>query len=143
MSDKKQSLTANCTNAIPCLRYGDAPAAIDWLVRVFGADAREVHPGPNGSIMHAELWFGSGCIMCGSLKNDGMPPTQPGQGAVYVATPNAATVDALHASAVAAGARIVTSLRDTDYGSHDFGCLDPEGNFWGFGTYAPRGERGM
>ncbi len=46
-------------------------------------------------------------------------------------------VDALHARAVAAGARIVVSLRDTDYGSHDFGCADPEGNFWGFGTYAP------
>ena len=31
----------------------------------------------------------------------------------------------------------VIPLRDTDYGSHDFGALDPEGNFWEFGTYAP------
>jgi uncharacterized glyoxalase superfamily protein PhnB len=81
--------------------------------------------------------FGKGCVMAGTLKNDGAPPTAPGQGSSYIVADSAATVDALHTRALAAGARIVVSLRDTDYGSHDFGCLDPEGNGWGFGTYAP------
>lgn len=128
---------ANSTHAIACLRYTDPPAAIDWLVATLGADAREVSKGPDGAIVHAELWFGKGCVMLGAMKGDGMPPTMPGQGCVYVVADSAASVDALHTRAVAAGARIVISLRDTDYGSHDFGCLDPEGNFFGFGTYAP------
>ena len=128
---------AKSTHAIPSLRYTDARAGIDWLVATLGADARGVYPAPDGSIAHAELWFGKGCVMLGSLKPDGTPPTMPGQGCVYIVADSAASVDALHERAVAAGARIVVSLRDTDYGSHDFGCADPEGNFWGFGTYAP------
>jgi uncharacterized glyoxalase superfamily protein PhnB len=53
---------------------------------------------------------------------------------------DAATVEARYARVLRfleAGARIPIPLRDTDYGSHEFGCLDPEGNYWGFGTYAP------
>jgi uncharacterized glyoxalase superfamily protein PhnB len=130
------------TQAIPCLSYDDARKAITWLVDVLGADAKEVHGGPDDSVAHAELWFGEACIMLGSMKSGemaskGFPPTATGQSVVYVVVPKAEDVDALHARAVVGGAKIVISLRDTDYGSHDFGCLDPEGNFWGFGTYAP------
>jgi uncharacterized glyoxalase superfamily protein PhnB len=96
-----------------------------------------VYPGPDDTVAHAELWFGSACVMLGSFRENGMPPGV-GQGCVYIVVDGAAAVDALHARAVAAGARIAISLRDTDYGSHDFACLDPEGNFWGFGTYAPQ-----
>lgn len=128
--------TASCTHAIPCLTYRDANAAIAWLVRVLGADARHVYPAPDGTVAHAELWFGGGCVMLGSAKSEGFARSA-GEGSVYVVVGDAQQVDALHDSAVAAGATIAISLRDTDYGSHDFACLDPEGNFWGFGTYAP------
>ncbi|GCC47386.1 hypothetical protein chiPu_0031451, partial [Chiloscyllium punctatum] len=33
---------------------------------------------------------------------------------------------------------IEMELRDTDYGSRDFACRDPEGNLWSFGTYWPK-----
>ena len=112
-------------------------AGLSRRLATLGADARAVYEAPDGSIAHAELWFGKGCVMLGALKTDGTPPTMPGQGCVYIVADSAASVDTLHACAVAAGARIVVSLRDTDYGSHDFGCADPEGNYWGFGTYAP------
>jgi uncharacterized glyoxalase superfamily protein PhnB len=29
-------------------------------------------------------------------------------------------------------------LHNTDYGSRDFACRDPEGNLWSFGTYWPK-----
>jgi uncharacterized glyoxalase superfamily protein PhnB len=45
---------------------------------------------------------------------------------------------ALHARAAAAGAQVVRPLNETDYGSHEFMVVDPEGNRWSFGTY--RGE---
>ena len=56
-----------------------------------------------------------------------------GQSWIYIAVENP---DALHDRAVAAGAEIVMELTDTDYGSRDFSCRDPEGNLWSFGTYA-------
>ena len=32
------------------------------------------------------------------------------------------------------------ALHDTDYGSRDFACRDPEGNLWSFGTYRPKAD---
>ena len=124
------------THAIPCLTYDDAPGAIRWLVEVLGAEARHVYPGSGDTVAHAELWFGAACVMLGSRKDSGLPDGT-GRGTVYlvVATPEA--VDALHARAAASGTRIVNALRDTDYGSREFACRDPEGNAWSIGTYAP------
>jgi hypothetical protein len=42
------------------------------------------------------------------------------------------------ARAEAAGAKILMGLTDTDYGSRDFICRDPEGYVWCFGTYWPK-----
>jgi len=46
-------------------------------------------------------------------------------------------IDALYARVQQAGAPIVMALHDTDYGSRDFTCRDPEGFLWSFGTYQP------
>ncbi len=51
---------------IPCLRYSDAPAAIEWLCRAFGFEKHLVVPGDRGTIAHAQLSFGNGMIMLGS-----------------------------------------------------------------------------
>lgn len=128
---------ARYTHAIPCISYADAHAGIRWLVDTFGADARHVYDGPDNTVAHAELWFGDACVMMGSLKNNDMPPHSAGQGCIYIVVASADEVNALYARVVAAGARISITLRDTDYGSRDFACLDPEGNFWSFGTYVP------
>lgn len=128
------------THAVPCLTYADAPAAIAWLVDVLGAEARHVYPGPEGTVAHAELWFGEACVMLGSRKEDNGLPQGMGQSTVYLVAEDAQAVEALHARAAASGARVVISLRDTDYGSREFGCLDPEGNAWSVGTYVPAGS---
>lgn len=52
---------------IPCLRYRDAPAAIEWLCRVLGFEKQLVVPNPDGTIAHAQLSFGNGMIMLGSV----------------------------------------------------------------------------
>ena len=39
--------------AIPCLRYRDTPAAIDWLCEVFGFACQLAVPGTGGAIVHA------------------------------------------------------------------------------------------
>ena len=57
-------------NIFPCLRYEDAPAAIEWLVRAFGFEKHLVVPNPDGTIAHAELKLGPGVVMLGSARED-------------------------------------------------------------------------
>jgi uncharacterized glyoxalase superfamily protein PhnB len=126
----------------PGLRYRNAPAAIDWLEKVFGFKRHAVHEGENGIILHAELTLGNGMILLGSGKDD-----EQGRGfkspvelggvetcSLYIVVPDA---DAAHARAVAAGANVTTPLHDTPYGSRDFTVKDPEGHSWYLGTYDP------
>lgn len=53
---------------IPCLRYRDAVAAIDWLCNAFGFEKHLVVRGEDGVIEHAQLSFGNGMIMIGSTR---------------------------------------------------------------------------
>ncbi|WP_439598914.1 VOC family protein [Falsiroseomonas sp.] len=123
----------------PCLRYQDAPAALDWLERAFGFRRGLVVPDGTGGIAHAELhWGEAGLVMLGSVREDplGRAPGQLGgiTGSIYLRTADA---DAAHARAMAAGAELVRPLQDTDHGSRHFTVRDPEGHVWSFGTYWP------
>ncbi|MGD0095944.1 MAG: VOC family protein [Terracidiphilus sp.] len=127
---------------VPGHRYQNAPAAIEWLCKVFGFERHAVYEGENGTIAHAELTLGKGMIMLGSGKNDEFgsgfrPPAELGgveTRSVYIVVPDA---DGAYARAVAAGAKVIRPLHDTDYGSRDFTVRDPEGHSWSVGTYDP------
>jgi uncharacterized glyoxalase superfamily protein PhnB len=132
------------TTIIPVLRYRDAPAAIDWLCQTFGFEKQLVVSNEDGTIAHAQLSFGNGMIMVGSVLNNetdfGRLMKQPDEvgGAetqsAYIVVNDA---DAVYASAKAAGARIAIEIKDEDYGGRDFTCYDLEGHVWSFGTYDP------
>jgi uncharacterized glyoxalase superfamily protein PhnB len=127
---------------MPALRYRDAPAAIDWLCRVFGFEKHAVYPGPDNTIGHAELALGGGMIMLGSYKDDAYgrgfkSPEEVGgveTRSAYIIVPDA---DAVFARAKTAGGVIVRELQNTDYGSREFTVKDPEGHSWSVGTYNP------
>jgi len=55
---------------IPSLRYRNAPAAIEWLGRVFGLKKNLVVPDDSGGIAHAQLSFGDGMMMLGSVRDN-------------------------------------------------------------------------
>lgn len=114
------------------LSYDDAHTAIDFLERAFGFQRGHVYTDDDGNVVHAELWFGGGCVMLGTT-GVGSAPKPPSNGAQYVVVDDA---DAHHARARKAGAE-VSELTDQDYGSRDFHARDPEGNLWYFGTYRP------
>jgi uncharacterized glyoxalase superfamily protein PhnB len=57
------------SSVIPGMTYRNAPEAIEWLCRVFGFQKHAVHPGPDNTIMHAELTLGGGMIMLGSVND--------------------------------------------------------------------------
>ncbi|NJM36248.1 MAG: glyoxalase [Rhodomicrobium sp.] len=126
------------------MRYRDAPRMIDWLCDTFGFTKHLAVPNDEGGIAHAQLTFGTGMIMLGSVRQDaegwGALIKQPGEtGGFETQSPYivVADVDALYERAKAAGAEIVTKIADQDYGSRDFCCRDPEGHLWNFGTYNP------
>jgi uncharacterized glyoxalase superfamily protein PhnB len=129
---------------IPSLRYRNALAAIDWLIEAFGFEKQAVYLGPdNATVMHAQLTFGSGMIMLGSVDNGsayGKLIVQPDEiglretKSIYLVVPDA---DAVHAAAKAAGAEMVLDIRDMDYGGRGFTCRDLEGHLWSIGTYDP------
>ena len=127
---------------IPTLRYNDAAAAVKWLCHAFGFEQHRVVPGENGTITHAELTFGNGMIMLGSVRDDSFaqlqqPPNKKGDvvnQSPYILVDE---VDQHYENAIAAGAEIVMEIQDQDYGGRDYTCRDPEGYLWNFGTYDP------
>jgi uncharacterized glyoxalase superfamily protein PhnB len=133
---------ATRTRVIPCLRYRDAPAAIDWLCRVFGFERQLVVPNPDGTIAHSQLRLGGGMIMLGSVVDSpfGRLMRQPDEigGAetqsAYVIVPDA---DVVYARVKSAKAEIVLDIKDEDYGGRGFSCRDLEGHLWTIGTYDP------
>jgi uncharacterized glyoxalase superfamily protein PhnB len=127
---------------IPCLRYRDAPAAIEWLCRVFGFERHLVVSDKDGSVAHAQLSFGNGMVMLGSVRNspfDKLLKQPDAVGGAETQTPYVIVkdADALYARAKAAGAEIVLEIKDEDYGGRGFSCRDLEGRLWTFGTYDP------
>lgn len=127
---------------IPTLRYHDAPAAIDWLCRAFGFERHLVVPGDNGTVAHAQLVLGDGMIMVGSVRDDEFgrlqrTPRQVGGAGTQSPYVVVADVDAHHARAVAAGAKVTMAPRDEAHGGRFYSCHDPEGHLWNFGTYDP------
>ena len=140
------SNTAKNTRAtvIPCLRYRDAPKAIAWLCSVFGFEQHLVVGYEDGTIAHAQLSFGNGMIMLGSVlkvDNDfGRLIKQPDEIAgMETQSPYliVADADAVYQRAKTAGARIELEIKDEDYGGRGFSCRDLEGHLWNVGTYDP------
>lgn len=127
---------------IPCLRYQNAPAAIEWLCRNFGFEKQLVVPGENGMIAHAQLSFGNGMIMLGSVNDSAYgclikQPDEIGGAETQSAYVIVSDADAVYACAKAAGAQIVFDIKGEDYGGRGFTCRDLEGRLWNFGTYDP------
>ena len=122
---------------IPGLRYRDCPAAIEWLCRAFGFEQKAVYANPDGTIAHAELTFGNGMIMLGSVR----PPAAEADeiGLRETQTPYMVVSDcaAIYQTAKDAGAVMVRELAEMDYGGKAFSCRDLEGHLWSLGEYDP------
>lgn len=125
----------------PTMRCRDAEAMMHWLKDVVGFTERVVYR-HGGTVHHAELACGPSLLMLGQSRDDEygkLVGDIAGRrtDALYVAVDDP---DGLHAKVKAAGGKIEMELYDTDYGSREFACRDPEGNLWSFGTYRPRAD---
>ena len=131
------------STVIPCLRYRDAPRAIDWLCQVFGFTPHLVVAGENGAIAHAQLNSDLGMIMLGSASNEGaygplvVQPEDIGGSQTQTVYLVVADADAVYDRVREAGATVVIDIVDEEYGGRGFTCRDLEGHIWSIGTYDP------
>jgi PhnB protein len=117
-------------SATPQLRVKNAPAAIDFYTRAFGA--REVMRfEAGGSIPHAELLIGNSLIFLGEEAPDYgyLGPESLGGSPVSIQL-LVDDADAMVAQAVAAGARVTSPLADQFYGDRSGRVTDPFGHSW-------------
>jgi uncharacterized glyoxalase superfamily protein PhnB len=130
---------------MPCLRYRDAPAAIDWLCNTLGFEAALVIRNEDDTVAHAQLTYGNGMIMLASVVDSeyGRLLKQPVDIGSFVTQSSYLVVndaDQVHERVVRAGGTVLLPLQDEDYGGRGFTCRDPEGHVWSIGTYDPWAE---
>jgi uncharacterized glyoxalase superfamily protein PhnB len=124
----------NMPRISPYLYYEDVAGALAFLSRAFGLRERVRMPGPDGSIMHAEMEFEDGVIMMGRPGPDYRNPKHLGGAtqSLYVYTDD---VDKHCQRAKEAGAKIVQEPADQFYGDRSYGAEDPEGHVWYFAKH--------
>jgi len=132
----------NGSTIIPAMRYRDAHAAIDWLCKAFGFEKQAVYEDDQGRVMHAQLVYGSGMVMLGSVNPDGIGKYMAQPDEIHGRETQCPTVTvndckAHYERAKAAGAVIVDDYAEKDYGGAGYSCRDPEGHLWWFGSYNP------
>lgn len=113
--------------------------AIEFYQRAFGAVELMRLAAPDGKIAHAEVKIGNSPVMLADETAEmesgeqRSPHSLGGASAglmVYVEN-----VDALHAKAVAAGARVLKPLQDQFYGDRSSTLVDPFGHVWTIATH--------
>jgi PhnB protein len=122
---------------LPHLVVGDAPAAIDFYVKAFGAEEIGRVPGPDGKLVHAALRINGATIML----NDDFPEMSGGKSmtpASLGGTPVTIhlvvdDVDAKFQRALDAGATVVAPLDDQFWGDRYGVVADPFGHHWSLG----------
>ena len=119
----------------PRLGYLDELAAIDFLTAAFGFRERREARMEHDSGVLAWLELGDGIVMVGRVNHDVhgvFSPLETGR-STCVLNVRVDDVDAHHARAVAAGARVTVPLGDALYGERRYEAEDPEGHRWHFG----------
>ena len=122
----------------PILRYDDARGAIQSLCATFGFVQLFSVPESGQVVRHAQLRLGTNLIMLGSVRSgDGMVSPQALGAVTQAICVYVEDIDGHFERAQAAGAEILSPLRDTDFGSREYHVRDLEGHLWTFGTYLP------
>src|SRR5262249_10302399 len=88
----------------PFLNVQGAAEAIDFYKKAFGAEEKVRMPGPNNTLMHAEVEIGDSMVMISDAMMN--PPTQA---SLHLYVPDA---DAAWKRATAAGATVVMPIAD-------------------------------
>ena len=119
----------------PGLAVRNAGEALDFYKRAFGAKEKARMPGPDGSIMHAELQIGDSHIMLGEENLQmGNPSPQSLNGTPVGLYVYVRDVDRAFDQAVGAGATVTMPVMDQFWGDRSGMVTDPFGHKWWLAT---------
>ena len=120
----------------PALTVSDAKKAIEFYVRAFGAQEREVFTDPRGRILHAEIAIGDSILMLaeempemGCLSPTSLKGTTA---SLYLYVEDA---DALFERALKAGAKVKMPIGNMFWGDRCGSVTDPFGYQWSIATH--------
>jgi PhnB protein len=120
----------------PYLIIKGAAQAIDYYKKAFGATELMRFPGPNNTVMHAEIKIGDSVIMLADEHEAGLYRSPLAVGGtpvslmVYVGD-----VDTVFNQAVSLGAKSTRAIEDQFYGDRSGNLTDPFGHVWTIATH--------
>ena len=129
-------------DVVPMLTYSDGPAAMDWLVRVFGFEEQTRWLDDDGRVGHGELRVGDGLVMVASTNAAYEGPTAHRRHCAaadaWLTSPYVVDgalvyvddIDAHYARALAAGAPTFSEIEDGP--GRLYRTEDLEGHRWMF-----------
>ena len=131
-----QAIPAGFHTATPVLTVRDGASVLDFYKRAFGAQEIMRMPGPDGSLMHAEIKIGDSILMVSDEQpNMGCrAPVSVGGCTSYVYL-YVQDVDAVFKKAVEAGAKVIMPPTDMFWGDRFGQVEDPAGQRWGLATH--------
>lgn len=118
----------------PYLGLKDAAKAIDFYKQAFGATEIMRLSMPNGDIGHAELRIGDSPLMLGTPCDEG-PLSNPEHRSPVGLHLYVSDVDKQFELATAAGATVISEVKDQFYGDRTCTLRDPFGHVWFLATH--------
>lgn len=119
----------------PAITCRNAARAIEFYKSAFGATEMVRMPGPDGTVVHAELKIGDSVLFV-SDEFPGMSAAPSGSAPpsayLFVYTED---VDSMFNRAVAAGGRVEMPVQDMFWGDRYGKLTDPFGHQWGLATH--------
>ena len=131
----------------PMLCVADAIGAIRFYERVFDATVTARHDEVGGKVSNATLAIGDSLLMLSDEfsehsrehASEGWPRSpktlRGSSGSLYVYVSDA---EAVFARAEAEGVRVISPVRDREWGDHVGSFEDPFGHIWNVATYVGR-----
>ena len=113
----------------PFLNVKGVAKMIDFMKSALGAEEIIRMPGPDGTVMHAEVSIGNSRLMLGEPMQQG-PTTTSSSFYLYVSD-----VDSMYKRATGAGAKSVSPPTDQFWGDRMATVSDPFGNTWSLATH--------
>lgn len=106
-------------SVVPVLAYPDVVAAAEWIERAFGFHVR-LRIGDH----RIQLTYGDGAVILSDARGSSSRPIG------HSLLVRVEDVDAHHARAAAAGARIVSPPETYEFGERQYTAEDPAGHAW-------------
>jgi len=128
MTELKNNTPAGYTTVAPWVVTDDTGAFLDFVTKVFDGEELARVAVEDGSIGHGEIRVGDTTVLAFDRRPEW--PTLPSLLRVWVAD-----ADQTFATAIDAGATIITELADSAFGQRGGRIKDPFGNIWWVATH--------